>query len=371
MAEKIRVVVADDSPFICRLLTGYLESDPVIKVIQAVQNGKDAMKAAKKLNPDVMTLDLNMPEVNGLEALKYIMAECPTAVVLISGVTRESARMTGMGVSLGAVDFILKYSPGSMPAPDVLRREIIAKVKAAARIKVIRSIPSMDMRFSGRIRKRTGLKTMTRPAGRAARSPFIQRLVVIGASTGGPLALKELLASMNPVFPFQVVIVQHMPQGFTGILAQQFDHIFPFSVKQAVHGDHLESGSVLIAPGDRHLLFDQDGTILITDSREINGHRPSIDVTMQSAAQVFGDRVIGVVLSGMGDDGTQGLAAIKSKSGFTYAQSKETCVVDSMPNSAVRSNSVNRVGSPPEIGRWLTGIRSAPKARSLNHAAPL
>lgn len=369
MAEKIRVVVADDSPFICRLLTGYLESDPDIKVIQTVQNGKEAMRAAKKMIPDVMTLDLNMPGAGGLEVLKYVMAECPTAVVLISGVTRESARMTSMGVSLGAVDFILKYSPGAMPAPDALRREIIAKVKAAARVKVIRSIPSLDVRFSGRLLKSKVDKPPARRSGSATKQ-LINRLAIIGASTGGPLALKELLSSMNPIFAFPVVIVQHMPEGFTSILAQQFNTIFPFSVRQAAHGDSPENGSVLIAPGDKHLLFDQDGTVLITNTKEINGHRPSIDVTMQSAAQAFGDRVIGVVLSGMGDDGTQGLAAIQSKTGFTYAQSKETCVVDSMPGSAIRNRCVNRIGSPSEIGKWLTGIQSLRNERGLDRAAP-
>ena len=144
----IRVVVADDSPFICRLLRQYLESDPVISVIQTVHNGKEAMDAVKSFKPDVLTLDIDMPVLSGLDALTQIMAECPTAVVLISGVGRQAAQMTGKELSLGAVDFILKYIPGATMHPESLRRDIIAKVKAASQIKVIRSIPSMEMRFA-------------------------------------------------------------------------------------------------------------------------------------------------------------------------------------------------------------------------------
>lgn len=347
----IRVVIADDSHFICRLLTSYLESDPALKVIKTVHNGKEAMMAAKNLKPDVITLDLNMPEVNGIQALKYIMAECPTAVVLISGVARQAADMTGQGLAMGAVDFILKYSPKAMLPPEVLRREIIAKVKAASKIKVIRSIPSINVRFSGRFPQRAAKieRVISPPVGQR-----FQRVAIIGASTGGPLAIKELLLSMNPSFTFTIVIVQHIPEGFSGILAQQFNRLVPFSVKEAVSGDKLQPGTVLIAPGNKHLLFDQDGSIILSGTNEVNGHRPSIDVTMQSAAQIFGDSSAGVILSGMGNDGAEGLIAIKNNCGITYAQSSETCVVDSMPISAIRMDSVRKVGSPAEIGRWLT-----------------
>ncbi|MCP4113075.1 MAG: chemotaxis-specific protein-glutamate methyltransferase CheB [Desulfobacteraceae bacterium] len=355
LKESIRVVVADDSPFICRLLKKYLESDPDISVIEMAYNGKEAIDHVKTLRPDVLTLDLNMPVLNGLDALKEIMTECPTSVVLITGVSKEAAQMTEQGLSLGAVDFIFKYSPKSAVSPESLRREIVAKVKAASRIKVIRSIPSIHLRDR---------KQRTQETGYFHENINIQEtvpgdmdsIVVIGASTGGPLALKDLLSSIaetNKTFNFALVIVQHMPERFTGILADQFDRIFPFPVREARDGEALKPGIVLIAPGDRHLLVLPDKTVKITMTQEIKGCRPSVDVAMQSAAQAFGSNTTGVILSGMGDDGTKGLLAVKNNCGITYAQSKDTCVVDSMPYSAIEKKIVQWVGSPSEIGRWL------------------
>jgi len=350
VSNSIHVVVADDSLFICRLLTQYLESEPTIKVIKTVQNGKAAMDAIRKHKPDVLTLDLTMPVLNGLEALKRIMAECPTAVLLISGISKQAARMTKAGLSLGAVDFILKYSPGKTISPDTLRREIIAKVKAAARVKLIRSIPTIGSRLE--IHKRAIFPSAAR--SRYAVYRGISRLVVIGASTGGPLALKDLLSSLKEDFSFSIVIVQHMPKGFTAILAEQFDRLFSFPVSEARNREYLSSGTVLVAPADRHLLINSNGIVRITMTAEVNGHRPSIDVAMQSAAQTFGSDTAGVLLSGMGIDGIQGLTAIKHNCGATFAQSKETCVIDTMPYGAIKQGIVERVGSPAEIGGWLT-----------------
>lgn len=344
------MVVADDSPFICRLLKEYLESDPVVTVIKTVLNGKQAMDAVRKLEPHVLTLDLDMPVLNGLEALEQIMVKRPTAVVLISGVGRQAARMTNRGLALGAVDFILKYTPGATIPPDSLRREIIAKVKAAARIKVIRSIPSMDTRFAGI----KGPKATKAPEPEPDILRDISHIVVVGASTGGPLALKDLLSSLKEDFSFPLLIIQHMPEGFTATMAAQFDRLFSFPVREAAQDEPLSPGTVLIAPGDQHLLIGPSGNIQIKRGSAINGHRPSIDVAMQSAAQAFGRYTTGVLLSGMGTDGTQGLLAIRRNGGTTLAQSKETCVINTMPESAVRKGIVQQIGSPHEIGRWLT-----------------
>ncbi|MDM8523352.1 chemotaxis-specific protein-glutamate methyltransferase CheB [Desulfococcaceae bacterium HSG8] len=357
MSESISVVVADDSPFICRLLTKYLESDPAIRVVREALNGQEALDAVKTLKPDVLTLDLNMPVMNGLDALRCIMAECPVAVVLISGESKEAARITGKGLSLGAVDFIFKYSPTRIISPDSLRREIIAKVRSASRVKVIRYIPSMKRREF----KHEGLKAETGNRSHLSKvrhrvsnfkSPA-SKIVVIGASTGGPLALKSLLSSLGRNFPFPLVIVQHMPEGFTKILSEQFNRIFSFPVREARQGDALYPGTVIIAPGNRHLLILPNGTVQLSMTPAVNGHRPSVDVTMQSAAQVFGSYATGVILSGMGNDGARGLLAVSHHCGNTFAQSGETCVVDSMPASAIEKGIVERVGSPAEIGRWL------------------
>ncbi len=395
--RPIRVVVADDSPFVCRLLTQYLESDPAIRVIRTASDGNEATEVVMNWRPDVLTLDLNMPNMSGLDALRRIMAECPTPVVLVTGVSKRAAIMTKDALALGAVDFVLKYSRDVAVPPDSLRREIIAKVQVASRIKVIRTIPPMGARGKGGERHpSTSSGTGVSGKGQGGHRPsprFLSlskdasRLVIIGASTGGPLALKDLLSSLAetenwamgeacPRHPptrdvegrllsgdvegrllsgpsFAVVIVQHMPEGFTGILAAQFDRLFPFPVKEAREGDRLSPGTVLIAPGDRHLLVRADRTVHISMADPVSGQRPSIDVTMQSAAQVFGLNTTGVVLSGMGNDGTQGLLAIKNNCGHTFAQSEGTCVIDSMPVSAMKKKVVERAGTPAELGRWI------------------
>ncbi len=346
----VRAVVADDSPFVCRLLTQYLESDPDIRVVQTAHDGAQAIEATRRLKPDVLTLDLNMPVLNGLEALKRIMTERPTPAVLISGVSRAAAERTRQGFALGAVDFVLKYSPGAATPPEAVRREIVAKVKAAARVKVIRSIPPMAGRFP-LVNRRPRAETDAL-RGRPPRQ--VPHLVAVGASTGGPLALKALLTSLRPGFPFALVIVQHMPEGFISILANQFDRMFPFPVREALDGAPLTEGTVLIAPGGRHLLVAQDGRVNVVGGPEINGQRPSIDVTMQSAAQAFGNYATGVILSGMGRDGVQGMTAIRNNRGATFAQSRTTCVVDSMPAAVIDLGIVQGVGSPYEIGRWIS-----------------
>lgn len=352
-SPPIRVIVADDSPFICRLLTQYLESEPAVRVIKTAGNGKEAVRLVKSCHPDVITLDLNMPLLSGLDALRCIMAECPVPTVLISGVSKEAARMTGTGLSLGAVDFIFKYSSEAAVPPDILRREIVAKVRAAAQIKVIRNIPSL------KTQDRECRPLRIRPFGFQGTAGFeFSQVAVIGASAGGPLALKELLSCLGKsekfrAEPFPLVIVQHIPGNFTRILAEQLNRVFPFPVREAKEGELLKPGTVLIAPGDRHLTIASQGRICLSTAPEINGYRPSIDAAMQSATHTFGSHVTGVILSGMGNDGVQGLSAIRNNYGNTYAQSAETCVAASMPVSAIRKGIVKRTGPPARIAQWL------------------
>ena len=349
MTKPVRVVVADDSPHVCRLLSYCLESDPAIAVVKTVPNGKDAVEAVREFRPDVLTLDLDMPIMNGLDALQQIMAEHPTSVVLISGMGKQAASMTDKGLSLGAVDFILKYSPGEAVAPESLHQEIIAKVKAAAQIEVIRSIPPMESRFKA---YKQHVQPGTRPQPVSVQG--ISRLVIVGASAGGPLALKALLSALREGFPFALVIVQHMPEGFTATLAAQFDRLYAFPVREAGQGEILTLGTVLVAPGDRHLIIRDDGSVLISMVGRIKGSRPSIDATMQSAARTYGRYLTGVILSGMGSDGTEGMGAVRACGGSTYAQSQESCVIANMPKSAIKEGVVQRIGTPAEIGSWLS-----------------
>jgi two-component system chemotaxis response regulator CheB len=345
MNKPIRVIVADDSPFICRLLSRYLESDADIRVIRTVRNGEEAWNAVRTLEPDVLTLDLDMPGLGGLDALQRIMADCPTAVVLISGAGTKAKKMAQRGLSLGAVGTVLKYRSGEIIRPDTMRREIVAKVKAAAGIRRIRSIPSLETRL-----ERVSSMGMVD-------DQESDRLVVVGASTGGPLALRELLASLRMEFPFALLIVQHMPEGFTTTLARQFNRLFPFPVREAIHGELMTPGTVLVAPGDKHLLVEEGGRVNLEMAPRVNGYRPSIDLTMESAAKVFRRDTTGVLLSGMGNDGSRGLMAIEMRGGDTFAQSSESCVVETMPGTAIKGGFIQRVGTPTEIGRWLAQKR--------------
>jgi two-component system chemotaxis response regulator CheB len=369
MTETIQVVVVDDSPFVCRLLTSYLQSADGIRVVGTAGDGLGAVEMAKRLRPHALTLDLEMPGVSGLETLDRIMHECPTPVVLVSGVSRRAAAVTLEALERGAVDYVLKYAPGVNTDPDLLRQEIVTKVRVASRIKVIRSLqaprrlhrPAGGRSENKEARRRgeevpgTQYPVCGASSGRPP-SPFLPGgLVVIGASTGGPAALRELLENLPAKFPASVLVVQHMPPAFTGVLAAQLDRQVPLPVREARGGDPLQAGLALVAPGDYHLLVTADSRVELNRGPAIGGHRPSIDVTMQSAAQVYGSRVRGVVLTGMGEDGSQGLVAIHGKGGKTFAQDGHTCVVNGMPQKAIDRGVVDHVASPADIARLLRG----------------
>lgn len=348
MSDRIRVVVVDDSPFVCRLLSSYVAAEPDMEVVGTAHNGEDCIELVKKLRPDVVTLDLEMPGMNGLAALERIMAECPTPVIIITGASRRAAEQSAAALRTGAIDFVLKYNPVAEVDPEILAREIVFKVRAGSKVQVIRALRS-------KIREATQQPLWAPPATTTAHAiAEFPGLVVIGASTGGPLAIRDLLGSLPANFPWAVVVVQHMPPTFTGIFAEQLDRMGPLRVKEAAEGDRLSPKCALIAPGDFHLLLRADSRVELNQGPKIGGHRPSIDVTMQSAAHIFGSKVKGVVLTGMGDDGTLGLLAIHSRGGKTFAQDAQSCVIDGMPMRAVERGVVDHVASPTHLARLLT-----------------
>lgn len=356
MKSPLRVLIADDSPFICRLLRSYFRSAPNFEVVGTVLNGRRALTLVKELRPDVVTMDLEMPDVDGLEAVSRIVRECPTPVVVISGVSGKAATMTLQALERGAVDFVLKYTPGTNTDPNVLRQEIVAKVHAAANIRVIRSLESRVEHPASPARTQaaaavTRVSSRTPPA--ADECPFFGDVAVFGASTGGPLALRELLAKLPADYPGAIIIVQHMPATFTGVLAAQLNRHTPLGVKEAVEGDVLTPGRVLVAPGGLHLLLGFGRSVALKRGPDVGGHCPSIDVTMQSAAHLYGARVKGVVLTGMGEDGKLGLAAIRAAGGVTYAQEFDSCVVPGMPQRAVENGVVDHVAHPAGIAELL------------------
>jgi two-component system chemotaxis response regulator CheB len=311
----------------------------------------------------VVTLDLDMPGMSGLEALEQIMTKYPTPVVLVSGVSRQAAELSLKALDLGAVDFVFKYTAGTDTNPENLRREILARVRAASQIKVVRSLrtrrhgegkaapatPPDPPRAAPEVEEPP-------PDGdrRGEAPPFLPGgVIVIGASTGGPVALRELMSQLPADLPAAVVIVQHMPASFTRVLAAQLDRQVPFRVKEAAEGDRLGPGLALVAPGGWHLLLGADSRVELNVGPEIGGHRPSIDVTMQSVAQLYGARTKGVLLTGMGDDGSLGLMSIRSKGGKTFAQDAESCVVNGMPQRAVEKGVVDHIAPPVRIAQLL------------------
>ncbi len=363
MSERVNVLVADDSPFVCRLMTNFLQSSPHIQVVGTALNGARAVELVRELRPDAVTLDLEMPVMNGLEALATIMRHTPTPVVVITGASRKAANTAMLALELGAVDFVLKYAPGQWVDPEALRAELVAKVIAASRVRVVRTLASSAA-------AKTNLKPGFHPS---SADPNILQLpppdaeengaaplggvVIIGASTGGPLAIKELLEGLPRDFDAAIIIVQHLPPAFTNVLATQLGRQTRLAVREARQGDRLLPGRVLIAPGGFHLLATAHSRVILNQGPPIKGHRPSISVTMQSAAQIFGSRTRGVLLTGMGDDGSQGLLAIRAKGGKTYVQDAASCIIDGMPQRAIEKGVVDHVASPRKIADLLARQR--------------
>jgi two-component system, chemotaxis family, protein-glutamate methylesterase/glutaminase len=350
MGDPIRVLIADDSPFICKLLASYMQSAPGIEVIGAVHDGREAVAKVKQSHPDAVTLDLEMPVMDGLEALGHIMRECPTPVIVISGASGRGATRTMQALDLGAVDFVLKYTAGVDIDPEQLRLEICAKVKAAAQMRVGQT-PENGLGLGGLVRKRAPSRASAYAAGPGSAAPW--DVVVIGASTGGPTALRQLLGELPSDYGSALIVVQHIPKSFTAVLAAQLNRTSRLEVREAEDGDELRSGLVLVAPGGYHLIVRSGLRVQLVPGKEDVGHCPSIDITMQSAAQVAGARTTGVVLTGMGNDGTEGLRAIRLRGGTTIVQDAASCVVNGMPQRAIDVGVVDHVASPNGIAELL------------------
>ena len=361
MNPAIRVLVIDDSPFVCRLLASHLRTAAELEVVGMVHDSARAVAEVESLRPDVVTLDLEMPGQNGLEVLEGVMRRCPTPVIMISGVSSKAAAVTLRAVHQGAVDFVLKYTPGADTDPLALRAEIVAKVRMAARIKVIRSLPVAPAAGGKGGSRLAAEHRGAAPAAPPEHSPPPLRtapflpggVLAIGASTGGPVALRELLSGLPADFPAAVIVVQHLPAAFTPVLAAQLNRQVPLRVKEAEDGERLRPGQVFVAPGECHLVVRPDGHIELLAGPRVGGHCPSIDVTMQSVAQAYGPRSRGVILTGMGSDGALGLASIRARGGRTFAQDAASAVIHSMPQQAINRGAVEHVGPPAEIARLL------------------
>jgi two-component system chemotaxis response regulator CheB len=350
----IRVLIVDDSPTVCRLLAAHLQSAPDLRVVGTAQSGERAVEMIGQLKPDAVTLDIDMPGMSGLEALRQIMETCPTPTIMVSGVSGKSVEATVEALDSGAVDFVLKYVPGTTLDPESLKREIIGKVRVASRIQVVRTVRT---RGTGMLVKPIPPATRLLTAESGVKASDV---VVIGASTGGPVAVRQLLEMFGPRLPAAVLVVQHMPAGFTTAFAAQLDRTSALTVREAADGDSLKPGTVLVAPGGFHVAVTPDRRVRLTTDPEMAGHRPAVDYTMASVVPVFGNRTIGVLLTGMGRDGADGMQRIRQAGGRTFAQDAESCVVNGMPQSARDLGVVDVVGPPDLLGRKIESLFSVP-----------
>jgi two-component system chemotaxis response regulator CheB len=330
MKKPVRVLVVDDSALMRKLIPQLIEREGSIQVVGTAMDGAFALEKIPDLKPDVITLDLDMPRMDGMETLKKIMRKHPLPTIVVSAHSTEGALATFKALGLGAFDFVTKPKDPTTHM-DAIAIELIEKIKAAAKSQLVR-LPEPQAK-----------QRKVRPV-RRGESP--SKVIAIGISTGGPQALHYVLSQLSPDFSGAILIVQHMPEGFTGMFAQRLDETCAIEVKEAKAGDLLLPGRALICPGNKHMKVKHmplGDVVVLTDSDKINGHRPSVDVLFKSVAQEFGHRSVGVIMTGMGEDGAEGLGAIRQAGGMTIAQSEESCVVYGMPRIAVERGHAMRV----------------------------
>ncbi len=320
--NPIRILVVDDSAFMRYTISRRLSEIEGFHVVGSAHDGKEALDVLPALKPDVITLDVEMPHMDGLSTLRQIMATRPTPVIMVSSLTTEGARETIQALTWGAVDFISK--PASKANIEVIIDELTAKIRRAAHAKVYP--------ISSAILQRESISPEL-PQKKVRQRREKDKVVVIGASTGGPRALQTVVSQLSASLPATFLIVQHMPVGFTRSLAERLNAVSELAVKEAEPGDTLENGRALVAPGGFHMVLDSNGQIALNQNPSVHGVRPAIDVTLLSAAEKFGSAMIAVILTGMGKDGTNGAALVHSMGGKVIAEDESTCVVWGMPRS--------------------------------------
>ena len=346
LSGKTRVLVVDDSALMRRVICNLLEEDPDLQVVGTAVDGYDAIHKIGELSPDVVTLDLEMPRLDGLQTLGYLMSERPIPCIMLSAYTVSGAEATLKALEYGAADFVQKPSGAISLNLDRVREELIEKVKIARYIDLKR-LPFRDG-VTPVLQAPSGAQAAAAApaATKAAGAGVIKNLVAVGCSTGGPRALAELVPGLPKGLKAPVLIVQHMSAGFTKSLAERLDKDSEIHVKEAEEGEILQPGTCYLAPGDWHMEVERKGfggLIRLNQRPPILGVRPSVDQLFLSVAEAFGDKAVGVLLTGMGRDGTKGMKAMKLKKSRTLAQDEASSVVYGMPRSAFNAGIVDRV----------------------------
>jgi two-component system chemotaxis response regulator CheB len=383
----VKVLVVDDSGFFRRRVSEILSSDTTIQVVGTATNGKEAIEQALALKPDVITMDYEMPMMDGITAVRHIMQRCPTPVLMFSSLTHEGARVTLDALDAGAVDFLPKNFEDISRNPDKVKQMLCEKVHSISRSNrrstgfgaaaVAAPAAPVPAPAPGALRSQAPTAGTARPAparplagtsSHAApahptsapathHSPAPKRkaykLVAIGTSTGGPVALQRVLTQLPANFPAPIVLIQHMPAAFTKAFAERLDKLCRISVKEAEDGDILRPGLALLAPGGKQMMIDGRGAVKILPGDERLNYKPCVDITFGSAAKSYGDKVLAVVLTGMGADGREGARLLKQGGSHIWAQDEASCVIYGMPMAIVKADLADAVYSLDDIGRHL------------------
>lgn len=338
--KEIKALVVDDSPYNRQTIIRMFQHEPSIKVVGTAVDGKDAISKVIKLRPDIVTLDLEMPGMDGFTFLRWIMKEHPIPIIVVSA--RSDDKSVFKALELGAVDFIVKPTAKASPQLMKIRDELIEKVFAVANLEMAKMKANLEL-----LTEETGRKIEE-----VSLHPKRVELIAIGASTGGPPAIQSILLRIPKNLPAGIVVSQHMPEGFTRHFAERLDRISAFSVKEADDGEPVGPGKALIAPGGYHMLLEEKGKTVKTVLKRrslADKYVPSVDMMMKSAATVYGRKVLGVILTGMGNDGKVGMKSIKENKGQTIAESEETSVVFGMPQEVIEAGAADKVVSLRDI----------------------
>jgi two-component system chemotaxis response regulator CheB len=340
----IRVLVVDDSAFMRRAISQAIAAEPDMEVAGQATNGLDALLEVERLQPDVVTLDVEMPRMDGLAALRHLMSRYPRPVVMLSSLTQAGATTTLRALLIGAVDFVAKPSGSISLDFHRVRDELIQKIRAAAGARTASNGVGGPGFHAATSNPRPATLRVSGTAGTPpARGRRTERLVVIGASTGGPRALGTLVPALRPDSQAAFLIVQHMPAGFTRSLAEHLDSVAALDVREAREGDVLIPGCALVAPGDFHVRVTPTGQVRLDQGPRLHGVRPAVDIALTSAVEALGSRVVATILTGMGHDGADGAACVRAAGGTVLAEDQSTCVVWGMPRTVVERGIADQV----------------------------
>lgn len=359
----IKVLVVDDSGFFRRRVAEILGADPQIQVVGTATNGQEAVEQTLALHPDVITMDYEMPVMDGITAVRQIMQRQPTPVLMFSSLTYEGARVSLDALDAGAADYLPKNFEDISRHPDKVRQLLCERVHALARSNR-RSLglgaaaaPAARQPLAPRAAATVPAPAPAEPVRRsAAPRKRSYKLVAIGTSTGGPVALQKILTRLPASFPAPILLIQHMPGTFTTAFAERLDKLCQISVREAVDGDMLRPGVALLAPGGKQMMIDARGTVRILPGDERLNYKPSVDVTFGSAARALQDKVLAIVLTGMGADGREGARMLKQAGSTVWAQDEASCVIYGMPMAVVKANLADGVYDLDEIARYLAEL---------------